>query len=256
MHSDDGASGERPRGEQPLLITRLAKYLANLGYGTRREVESMLRMGRVTHRDGARYADGDAAVHTDVLVDGEALDPSPGAVILLNKPCGFVTSLRDVNPTVYALLPSRFGRRDPVVAPVGRLDRDTSGLLLFTDDGALNHRLTSPRSHVEKVYDVTLAEPLRDNAIAAFASGTLRLDGDEAPLAPATLDRVTSTRARVTVREGRYHQIRRMFVAVGNHVHALRRVQLGPLTLDGLAEGEWRVLSATERAALSERRAP
>ncbi len=153
----------------------LVRHLAALGYGTRREVEALLAAGRVTGADGRRLRDGDAWKHDEVRVDGTPLDPPPGSAIALHKPVGYVCSLRDVNPVVYDLLPVRFARRRPVMAPVGRLDRETSGLLLLTDDGALNHRLTAPRHHVPKVYEATLAEPLRGDEAPAFASGTLRL---------------------------------------------------------------------------------
>lgn len=225
----------------------LLRYLANLGYGSRREVEHMLARRRVSRRDGTRLGDRDAYVHDDLLIDGIPADPAPGSVVMLHKPVGYVTSTKDLSsPTIYALLPTRFPFRSPVMAAVGRLDRDTSGLLLVTDDGQLNHRLTSPRTHVAKVYDATLASDLRGDEGESFASGTLMLDGESSPLAPATLDVIDARHARLTLTEGRYHQARRMFAAVGNHVTALHRAALGPLTLGDLPAGEWRLLSAEE----------
>ena len=232
---------------------RLLRYLANLGYGTRRDVEHMLARRRVARRDGTRLGERDDFTHDDVLVDGVPLDPPPGAVVLLHKPVGYVCSTTDAaSPVVYELLPGRFQFRSPVMAPVGRLDRDTSGLLLVTDDGQRNHRVTSPRTHLPKTYEVTLASDLRGDEGAAFASGTLMLDGETTPLAPATLEVLDPRRARLTLTEGRYHQARRMFAAVGNHVTALHRATLGPLTLDGLAPGEWRLLTREELDALDE----
>lgn len=232
----------------------LLRYLANLGYGTRREVEHMITRRRVTRRDGTRLAPRDPVAHDDVLVDGIPLDPPPGAVVLLHKPTGYVCSTNDADGrTVYALLPSRFRRRSPVMATVGRLDRDSSGLLLVTDDGQLNHRITSPRTHLPKVYEATLASDLRGDEGERFASGTLLLDGETTPLAPATLELLGPRHARVTVTEGRYHQVRRMFAAVGNHVTALHRASLGPLTLGDLPVGDWRLLAAHEVAALRSR---
>jgi len=225
----------------------LLRYLGNLGYGTRRDVEQMLLRRRVTRRDGTRLGPKDAFVHDDVLADGIPLDPPPGSVVLLHKPVGFVSTTNDADGrTVYEMLPSRFRRRSPVMATVGRLDRDTSGLLLVTDDGQLNHRLTSPRTHLAKVYEATLASDLRGDEGALFASGTLRLDGEPEPLAPATLEVLDARHARLTLTEGRYHQARRMFAAVGNHVTALHRSTLGPLTLGELSAGEWRLLGVDE----------
>jgi 16S rRNA pseudouridine516 synthase len=231
----------------------IARLLAQLGYGTRKEAERLLAARRVTTEAGTVVADRDAVPHEALRVDGAPLDPPAGSVILLYKPVGFVCSTSDRPPLVYDLLPPRFLHRKPVMAPVGRLDADTSGLLLLTDDGPLNHRLTSPKRHVPKVYEATLAEPMQGHEAALFASGTLRLQGDPQPLRPADLEVLSATQARLTLHEGRYHQVRRMFAAAGNHVVALRRVALGPLTLDGVDEGSWRVLSAPEVAALRAR---
>jgi 16S rRNA pseudouridine516 synthase len=228
----------------------LARHLARLGYGTRRETERLLSQRRVTNASGAVLREGDVFTHDDVRLDGAPLDPPPDAVILLHKPVGYVCSTNDRPPLVYELLPERFRHRDPVISTVGRLDADTSGLLLLTDDGALNHRLTSPRSHVPRCYEATLAEPLEEGAAALFASGTLRLQGEDTPLLPAQLDLLDARTARVTIHEGRYHQVRRMFAAVGNHVQALTRTAFGPLTLDGVAPGAWRVLTAADVEAL------
>jgi 16S rRNA pseudouridine516 synthase len=129
------------------------------------------------------------------------------------------------------------------MAPVGSLDRDTSGLLLLTDDGAVNHRITSPRTHVAKRYEAWLATPLRGDEADIFAGGTLLLESETEPLSPARLEVITPTHVRVTLTEGRYHQARRMFVAVGNHVERLHRTAVGSLDLGDLAPGEWRALS-------------
>jgi 16S rRNA pseudouridine516 synthase len=226
------------------------KYLANLGYGTRREVTALLRARRVTRQDGGVLRETDAFTHDALRVDGEPLDPPPGAVVMLHKPTGYVTSTQDVPPLVYDLLPPRFRRRTPIMAAVGRLDRDTSGLLLFTDDGALNHRLTSPKSHVAKRYRVTLAEPLRGDEAERLSSGTVVLKGDIEPLAPAALLVIGDRIADVTISEGRSHQVRRMFAALGNHVTALHRTAVGAMELGTLGEGQWRLLTADECSAL------
>lgn len=229
---------------------KLLKLLANLGYGSRKQVAALLREGAVTDADGdVLYADdtiGDGAgaiAQERVRVDGEPLDPAPGFALMLHKPVGYTCSTRDAGRLVYDLLPPRYRLRSPVLSTVGRLDRETSGLLLFTDDGQLLHRIISPKSQLPKVYVATLAQPLRGDEAAFFASGTLLLESENTPLLPAELEVLAPTRARLTLHEGRYHQVRRMFAAVGNHVEALHRERIGALALDGLPEGEWRALS-------------
>ena len=228
----------------------LARYLARLGYGTRRDMEVRLRRGEVTSVDGTRLTDEAPFEHDLVRIDGAPLDPPPGAVVLLNKPVGYVCSTQDRPPLVYDLLPPRFPHRTPVMAPVGRLDADTSGLLLLTDDGALNHRLCAPRHHVTKTYRAELSHRLRGDEASAFASGTLYLHGETRPLEPATLHVVSDRVVEITIREGRYHQVRRMFAAVGNHVVMLTRIAIGALPLGTLASGAWRVLTPEERPLL------
>ncbi|TAK39096.1 MAG: rRNA pseudouridine synthase [Lysobacteraceae bacterium] len=232
---------------------KLVKLLANLGYGSRKEVARMFREGRVTDASGeVLYAD-DQPAHAGVRVDGEPLDPAPGMALLLHKPVGYTCSTRDPGRIVYDLLPPRFRLRSPLLSPVGRLDRDTSGALLMTDDGALLHRIVSPKSKLAKVYEATLAGDLRGDEAAIFAGGTLMLDGEDTPLAPAQLDALGPRRARLVLTEGRYHQVRRMFAAVGNHVEALHRPRIGGLDLGELAPGAWRLLDPESLAALWER---
>ncbi|WP_372018939.1 pseudouridine synthase [Pseudoxanthomonas sp. 10H] len=229
---------------------QLVKHLANLGYGSRKEVAWMFREGRVTDADGeVLYAD-DPLDHDNVRVDGEPLDPPPGLVLMLHKPAGHTCSTKDKGRIVYDLLPSRFRERDPVLSTVGRLDRETTGLLLMTDDGGLLHRIVSPKSKLAKVYEATLAQDLRGDEAALFASGTLMLESETTPLLPARLEVLGPRRARLTLHEGRYHQVRRMFAATGNHVEALHRPQVGGLALDGLPEGQWRALGAADLDSL------
>lgn len=229
---------------------KLVKHLANLGYGSRKEVTAMLRNGWVTRADGSTLGPDDVAEHEDIRLDDEALDPPLGMLLMLHKPVGYTCSTKDVGRLVYDLLPPRFRLRSPVLSSVGRLDRDTSGLLLMTDDGVLLHRITSPKSHLPKVYEATLASELRGDEAAVFAAGTLMLDGEKEPLAPATLELLSARIARITTIEGRYHQVRRMFAAVGNHVEALRRTHIGGLELGALAPGEWRLLDTADRQKL------
>ena len=225
---------------------KLVKHLANLGYGSRKEVAWMFREGRVTDAAGeVLYAD-DPLDHGNVRVDGEPLDPPQGLVLMLHKPAGYTCSTKDKGRIVYDLLPERFRLRDPVLSTVGRLDRETTGLLLMTDDGGLLHRIVSPKSKLAKVYEATLAQDLRGDEAALFASGTLVLESETTPLLPARLEVLGPRHARLTLHKGRYHQVRRMFAATGNHVEALHRPQVGGLALDGLPEGQWRALDAAD----------
>ena len=234
---------------------KLLRLIANLGYGSRKEVTAMFREGRITDAHGdVLYAD-DAIAHADVRIDGEPLDPAQGIVLMLHKPVGYTCATRDPGRVVYDLLPPRLRLRNPIVSPVGRLDRDTSGLLLLTDDGALLHRIVSPKAGLSKVYEVTLAGDLRGDEIALFASGTVMLESEKTPLAPVAMEILGPRAARLTLTEGRYHQVRRMFAAAGNHVETLHRSRIGGLALNGLASSAWRVLTADEIVRLFDRRA-
>ena len=232
---------------------KLVKLIANLGYGSRKEVAWMFREGRITTASGeVLYAD-DQVDHGEMRIDGEPLDPPKGLILMLNKPTGYTCSTSDPERIIYDLLPPRFRVRSPIVASVGRLDRDTSGLLLMTDDGALLHRIVHPKAKLQKVYEATLARDLNGNEATIFASGKLMLESEKAPLAPARMEVVGPRQARLTLTEGRYHQVRRMFAAVGNHVAALHRSRVGGLTLGDLSPGAWRLLDASDLERLFER---
>jgi len=229
---------------------KLVKHLANLGYGSRKQVAWMFREGRITNAVGeVLYAD-DIPAHDDIRVDGEPLDPPPGLLLMLHKPVGVTCSIKDVGRVVYDLLPQRFRVRSPALSTVGRLDRETSGLLLLTDDGQLLHRIISPKSKLPKVYVAKLAQDLRGDEAATFASGSLLLEGERTPLMPAEMEVLDARVVRLTLHEGRYHQVRRMFAAVGNHVEALHRERVGGLTLGDLPAGEWQILGDEDRARL------
>lgn len=231
---------------------RLDRLLSNLGYGSRREVQQLIWAGLVT-LDGDVVDDSDEKIavsrdlSTRMKVDGEALDPPPGMALMMNKPLGVTCSHKELGPLVYALLPERWRRREPAISTVGRLDKETSGLLLMTDDGALLHKIIAPRSNVSKRYEVTLDRPLRGDEVKLFASGTMMLEGEDKPLLPALMEIVSDRRALVTISEGRYHQVRRMFAATGNHVTALHRDRVGGLALpDDLNPGEVRLLDEAD----------
>jgi 16S rRNA pseudouridine516 synthase len=235
---------------------RLDRLLANLGYGSRREVGYLIANGQVTGDEGRLRDPGERLAITADLprrlrVSGAPLDPPPPLTLILHKPLGVVCSHTEPGRSVYELLPERWRRRDPVLSTIGRLDADTSGLLLITDDGPLLHRVISPRHHVTKRYLATLARPLQGHEGPVFAAGDLVLEGEAAPLAPALLEALSPTSGWLTVTEGRYHQVRRMFAAVGNHVAALHRDRIGGLDLPlDLAPGEFKVASPEELTAV------
>ncbi|WP_430464737.1 pseudouridine synthase [Tabrizicola sp.] len=236
--------------------SRIDKLLSSMGYGSRMEIARLAKVGGIT-LDGVEMTDASQriAVTPDLparmQIDGSALDPVQGMVILLHKPLGMTCSHKDGGPLVYDLLPARWRRRDPAISTIGRLDKQTTGLLLMTDDGALLHRVISPKRHVTKTYRAHLARPLSGGEAALFASGTMMLEGEDKPLAPAKLQVISPTEALLQVTEGRYHQVRRMFAATGNHVEALHRERLGGLHVPGdLAPGQWKLLGADDIALI------
>lgn len=237
-------------------MARLDRLLANLGYGSRREVGALVARGQIV-LDGVVLKDTGAKVPitpelpTRLTVAGQPVDPPSPLTILMHKPLGVVCSHRETGRSVYELLPQRWRARMPGLSSIGRLDKETSGLLLITDDGPFLHRVISPRSHVAKRYVTTLDRPLEGGEAAIFASGTLMLDSETEPLAPAILEPLGPNSARLTITEGRYHQVRRMFAAVGNHVTALHRDRIGGLDLpEDLVPGAWRILNPDEQTAL------
>ncbi len=238
------------------MMARLDRLLANLGYGSRREVNSLVRDGKVV-LDGATLKDAGAriAVTADLparmTISGVAVDPPAPLTLMMHKPLGVVCSHKEVGRSVYELLPHRWRARMPGLSTVGRLDKETSGLLLITDDGPFLHRVISPRAHVAKRYVATLDRPMSGEEGGIFAAGTLMLEGETDPLEPAVLEALGTHQAQLTITEGRYHQVRRMFAAVGNHVTALHRDRIGGLGLPGdLEPGAWRLLTPADHAAI------
>ncbi len=225
------------------MMRRLDQLLANLGYCSRSEAREWIRAGRVTIRGVATDDFGAKAQAADVLVDGAPLDYPDGLLLIVHKPLGLVCSHEErEGPNVYSLLPERWRRRNPVVTSVGRLDKDTSGLLLLTDQSELVHRLTSPKHKVPKIYRATLERDLDPAIVALFAGGTLQLEGEKLPCVPAELKILGPRVAELTLTEGKYHQVRRMFAAAGNTVLTLHRRRFGHLELGELPVGQWREL--------------
>ena len=225
---------------------RLDKFLADAKLGTRSEVRQLLKKGLITlNGEIVKKPDIKVDPASDrVLFDGKEIFSEKDVYFMLNKPAGVVSATEDRREkTVLDLFSSEDRRRD--LFPVGRLDKDTVGLLLITNDGALSHRLLSPRRHVDKTYLVHLDRPIPADAGKRMEEG---LDiGDEKPTLPAHLAVLSETTARITIQEGRFHQIKRMFHAVGCEVIYLKRLSMGSIILDpALEEGCYRRLTPEE----------
>lgn len=232
-------------------MERLDKIISATGKKSRREVREMVRQGRVLV-DGKPAPAADMKVDPQtavILLDGEPLGYEKFTYVMLHKPAGVLTATEDRRQeTVLDLLPPELRRR--ALSPVGRLDKDTEGLLLLTNDGQLAHRLLSPKSHVDKVYYARVDGALEPGDIVAFAAGMTLGDGLEC--LPAGLEILSPTEALVTLREGKFHQVKRMLAARGKPVLYLKRLSMGRLRLDpALAPGAWRMLTEEERSALN-----
>lgn len=238
---------------------RLDKILANLGLGSRKEVASMIRAAKVTVNGTACKSQNQKIdpEKDEICVSGKAVSYQAALYFMMNKPAGVITATQDnFQPTVLSLLPESLQKAG--LFPIGRLDKDTEGLLILTTDGALGHALTAPRRQVDKVYYAEAAGTLAEDAGAQFAAGIVLADGTRC--LPAELQFISRTedgaRVRVTLREGKFHQVKRMIRAVGGEVTYLRRESIGRVALDpSLALGTFRALDAEEinalRAAIS-----
>ena len=226
-------------------MERLDKFLCDSGAGTRSQVKLILKAGRVTvdgavERDNSRKID---PAKQTVCLDGERLGGWQRLVVMLNKPAGFVTATEDpTDRTVMELLPQELKNKD--LKPVGRLDKQTEGLLLFTNDGDLLHKLISPKNEIPKIYYARHEGQAGDEDVAVFASGLTLRDGTEC--LPAKLEPIGPGESKITVCEGKYHQVRRMMAARGMTVDYLERREEGFLTLGDLPRGQVRVLSEAE----------
>lgn len=229
-------------------MLRSDQLLSRFGYCSRREAQGWVKAGRLTLPDATVIARPEQRIDpATVLVDGRPVEFPGGLLVAFHKPVGCVCSHNPAEgPLIYDLLPASWMRRQPAPVTVGRLDKETSGLILITDDGALVHRWTSPKHEVVKTYEVVVDRDLPDNLAVAFASGTLQLHGEPRPCLPAQLEVTGPRSARLHLLEGKYHQVRRMFASQGCAVTALHRTRVGSVELDGLAPGEWRSLQIPE----------
>ena len=228
---------------------RLDKYLSEMGAGTRSELKKAVRAGRVSV-NGQRAKD--ASIHVsekdEICLDGNRIVYERFVYYMMNKPAGVISATEDARErTVLDLID---GRQRKGLFPVGRLDRDTEGLLLITNDGELAHRLLSPAHHLDKVYFARLDGPVGETERRLFAEG-LKVDNTFTAM-PACLELLENAEeVKVTIREGKFHQIMRMFAAVGREVLYLKRLSMGPLALDGsLAPGAYRRLTEEEESAI------
>ena len=230
-------------------MERLDKFLCDSGAGTRSQVKQLLKAGRVTvdgkpEKDPGRKIDPAANA---VQLDGSAMGGYARRVVMMNKPMGYVTATEDTKEkTVMELLPEQMRHWD--LKPIGRLDKQTEGLLLFTNDGELLHRLISPKKEVPKVYYARHEGQGTEEDAAAFAAGLTLRDGTVC--LPAKLEPLGPGESRITVCEGKYHQVRRMMASRGMTVTYLERIREGTLTLEGLPRGKARVLTEQELASL------
>lgn len=224
-----------------MTIMRVDQLLSRYGYCSRREARIWCNNERVTLSGEPLKFSDKVDVH-DVRVDGEAIEHPDGLFIMLHKPVGYVCSHDSgEGERIYDLLPPQWLQREPKLNSVGRLDKDTSGLLILTDQSELVHRLTSPKHHVNKRYIATVDHALQREIVDAFASGIV-LRNEPKPCLPASLQILDETTAAVEIAEGKYHQVRRMFAACGYQVQTLHRTQVGPWHLGDVAEGAFLVL--------------
>ena len=225
-------------------MKRLDAVLSACSVGSRSEVKALIRKGKVSvNGTVVRDVSFEVTDSDEVRVNGIVTDTSEFVYLMLNKPCGFVSTTDADEENVLSFVPSELFRKG--MFPVGRLDKDTSGLIFLTNDGAFSHMLTSPSRHVEKEYIATLERPLDEICFEFFAEGMTLKDGFTTR--PAKLERLGEKKARVVISEGKYHQVRRMFACCGNRVETLKRVRIGGVELDPtLEEGEVRKLTDEE----------
>jgi 16S rRNA pseudouridine516 synthase len=231
-----------------MRLRRLDQILSSYGYCSRSEARGWLRGGRVTVSGEVAEKPDAKADPAKVLIDGQAIEAPDGLLAIYHKPVGLVCS-RDERegPSIYGALPPRWSQRNPPVTSIGRLDKDTTGLLFITDIGDLVQRWTSPKHKVPKIYEVTVDHDLPAGIVELFAAGTLQLEEDDKPCLPAKLEIIGPREARLELVEGKFHQVKRMFGSQGCNVVRLHRSRFGDFDLTGLAEGEWCLIEPPSR---------
>lgn len=230
---------------------RLDRLMANLGYGSRKEIAQLVKAGRISLHGVALKKADEAVLLADaesggITFDGEALDPPSPLTVMLHKPAGYTCSHDEKGDLVYDLLPARWQLRKPQLSCAGRLDKESTGQVIITDNGDLLHRIIHPKSHAAKYYEVTLEHPLRGDEAALFSTGTFLMKGDVKPLKPASWTQTGTNSGQMILHEGRFHQIRRMFETLGNQVARLHRQKTGALPLGDLKSGQYRILSEAD----------
>ncbi len=234
---------------------RIDKLLSNLGYGSRKDVAAAVKRG-VFYIDDKPYRDPSVQVPIKDLhlatYDHVKLDPVAPLTIIFNKPKNYTCSHDEQGLLIYDLLPERWKYRTPPLSAAGRLDKDSTGLVLMTDDGQLLHKIISPKVHVSKYYRVTLRDELKGNETEEFFSGLFCLANDPKPLKPAVWQADGPRSGIMILQEGRYRQIRRMFGALGNHVEELHRFRIGGLEIGDMKEGEYRILNTDKKIIFGE----
>jgi 16S rRNA pseudouridine516 synthase len=236
---------------------RLEDILFSQGFGTRRVCAGLIQQGHVSVQGQVQTDSGEfyAPEGLAFTVQGTPWTFHEKAYVLLNKPAGTECSQKPSTwPSIYTLLPAPLRQRPQKAAvqgvqAVGRLDQDTTGLLLLTDDGVFIHRMSSPKHHVPKVYEVTTKHPVTEEMVQKLLAGVV-LDDDPKPVLAAACEAVGELHLRLTLTEGKYHQVKRMVAAVGNRVEGLHRSQIGGMVLGDLAPGQWRFLTAEDLALL------
>ena len=236
---------------------RLEDILFSQGFGTRRVCAGLIQQGHVTVQGEVQTDAGEfyAPEGLAFTVQGTAWTFHEKAYVLLNKPAGTECSQKPSTwPSIYTLLPAPLRQRPQKAAVQGvqavvRLDQDTTGLLLLTDDGTFIHRMSSPKHHVPKVYEVTTKHPVTEEMVQRLLAGVV-LDDDPKPVKAAACEAVSELHLKLTLTEGKYHQVKRMVAAVGNRVEGLHRSQIGGLVLNDLAPGQWRFLTPEDLALL------
>lgn len=233
-----------------MSMERIDKLFANLGYGSRSEARKWARNGRITMADGTVVKDVAAKVDPLLLrIDDEAIDEHEPIIILMHKPVGVVCSHSSADGArIYDLLPPRWAIRNPPFSTIGRLDKDTTGAILITDDTMLVHKLTAPKSRVPKTYRVKVDEVLDPAVLAQFDTGTLVMENEETPCLPAPWEIVSERVCRITIVEGRYHQVKRMFATIGYTVDKLHRESFAGLSADDIDLCGYRIVARDEIA--------